>query len=150
MKFAKLYAMDKKAETEGAWIRWQDDAELRIARHNNPEAQRIRGELIRAWERATGRKGKMTPEDSRRINCEVLARGVVRDWRGFDLSGPQVAEALAKHNIAPPENLKSPAYSWELCFALLMEFPDFANDVAMVATSETTFRAEEVEEAGEV
>lgn len=145
MKFTKLYAMDKAAEVEGRWIPWHDGAELKIARASNPEAQKLRAELMKPYERPGFRPRKLSDEDSKRINLRVIAQACLKDWKGVSLVGAE--EALAKHGVSL-KKLDGAPYSPEVGFALLMEYDDFAIEVMGAVTNEDLFRAEEVEEAG--
>ncbi|HPC84757.1 MAG TPA: hypothetical protein P5144_15895 [Thermoanaerobaculia bacterium] len=145
MKLKARYEMDKAAEIDGRWVAWGDGAELKVARANNQNAQKLRERLMAPFERPGFRTRKASEEEQAAILRQVLAHACLKDWRGVELTPEEVDHLAAEYGVQVADP-KRPAYTPELGVALMTLYEDFLRDVLTVATNEDLFRAEQVEE----
>jgi len=139
MKFVETYLTDKKAEREGTWVPIGDGAQVKVARIGTPEYRNRLRQLGKPYERQI-RKGNLSPEINEQVTVQALAEVILLDWTGIEGEGlERFGVTVAADNSVP--------YSVENAKILLIEFPDFRDEVVDLASNVETFRAENVEDA---
>ncbi len=146
LKIAKQYTMNEDAVQNGKWIPFGEGAEVKIARYNNTEAEKIRKKEAAAFERPGFRMKKMSEADDRRITAKVLAYGCVKDWRNVSVEGLEGMLESEYGIKLSTEEAKAPKFTPELCLALLTWSEDFYRDVFLCAVNEDLFRSQDMEE----
>lgn len=124
---------DTAAETEGAWFEYspRGDEVFRVkmarAGNNNADFGREMEKRVRPF-RAGVRDAKsavIPPHIERKINAEVYARTVVKDWNADDVGEP---------------------FSIEACIQIFMDAPDFLAWVMNASSSADSFRKQVIAE----
>lgn len=94
---------DPELEKAGVWHDYEGGSRLKVARHNNEEAQSMRIELYSANKQVLEAKTDESEQKAKDLECEVLAKAVLMDWEGMvDEDGnelkcdPEVGELYLK------------------------------------------------------
>lgn len=119
---------DISLETEGTWVPYLEDIELRIARSSNPEFQAWCRRALRPHRK---RAGKIKEKEMRAITVEGWARFILKGWRNLqDELGKEIQ------------------YSWEKAVELLSrpDLKDMFDFVIKTSQSMSAFIQESIEE----
>jgi len=119
----KTYNADHDAEVKGQWMPLAG-GEVLIARHGNAAFNKAIA-AASAPHRAIIAAGKATPEQIRDINAKGISEAILLGWRGFDEE-----------------------YSLTAAYALLIDQPDFADDIMVMSQQRERFQKMDVQEAG--
>lgn len=123
---------DTAAEIEGAWFEYNPRGDqpfrVKLARTGsvNPEFTKLMEQRVRPF-RAGVRDGNASipPAMERKINAEVYARTVVKDWNAEDVGEPFTVDA---------------------CIDVFTKAPDFLMWVMGASSSADSFRKRQIEE----
>jgi hypothetical protein len=127
MDLRKEYYTDPKLEQEGVDIDLGDGAVVTVCRPNNPKFRDYLNKLRKPYERQIQR-GTADQDVLDKLTRKAVARHVLIGWKGIEVDGDEVK------------------YSPEKAEELMIQFPDFQEDVLFAANSRETFRAEVAEE----
>ena len=117
-----------EVEKEGVWVDYRDGSKVKVARIGNPNFTRLQDAKLKAHRRKQ-RAGTMESELETRLLCEVIAKTILLDWKGFTEAGKEFK------------------YSESRAFNLLVERIDFRNEIVEFATSEENFHRGEQEDS---
>lgn len=127
MDIGRAFA-DPQKEKEGNWVDYREDSKVKIARVGTPNFQRVYESRLKPHRRKQ-RDGTLSGDVENKILCEVVAETILLDWEGFTNNGKELK------------------YSKKAAFDLLMEHIDFRNEIVELATTESSFYADYVEES---
>ena len=125
-------AVDPAKEKGGVWIDIGDGGKLLIARYDNPNFVRLFNELRKPHMRLA-QSGKLSEEKAAEILAEALSQAVLLDWRGIQLAAGETDIPYSQKKAF--EILKDPIYK------------QFRQIVIELATEESHFRQEQIEES---
>jgi hypothetical protein len=117
-----------ETEKEGVWVDYRDGSKIKIARIGNPIFTRTYDNKLKPHRRKQ-RAGTMETELEVRVLCEVVAKTIILDWKGFTQDGKEFK------------------YTEKRAFELLEKSIDFRNEVVDLATAEETFHQEDAEDS---
>lgn len=126
----KLFGTNKKAETEGIWIDYAEGISMKIARMggSNTEYGNYLAAQLKPY-KFQMEKGTLPDSKAREILIDVVARYVLKDWKGVtDSKGKEIE------------------FSAEKAKEVLAEYPELLNDLRIVAEDHRQFAAETLEE----
>lgn len=98
----ELNAYESDSFEDGVWSAIQGDSELKVARAGNPLYLRELEKLEKSFRKEHG--DKLTPEQRQSLNCQAIARGLLRDWRNITENGkvidytPEIGAKYLKRN----------------------------------------------------
>ncbi|WP_417837654.1 hypothetical protein [Thalassospira tepidiphila] len=98
----ELNSYDADSFETGVWSTVQGDSELKVARAGNAEYQRELEKLEKSFRKEHGEK--LTPGQRHSLNCQAIARGLLKDWRNVTENGkvieytPEVGAKYLKRN----------------------------------------------------
>jgi uncharacterized membrane protein len=98
----ELNAYEADSFEDGVWSAIQGDSELKVARAGNPLYLRELEKLEKSFRKEHG--DKLTPEQRQSLNCQAIARGLLRDWRNITENGkvidytPEIGAKYLKRN----------------------------------------------------
>jgi hypothetical protein len=127
MDLRKEYFTDKNLEEGGVDVDLGGGAVVTICRTNNPKFRDYLNKLRKPYERQIQR-GTADQDVLDKLTRKAVARYVVIGWQGIEIDGEEVE------------------YSPETAEKIMIEFPDFQEDVLFAANSRETFRQEVKEE----
>ena len=110
MDIKKTFGTDKEKETNGVWENFGDGCKIRIARMNNPAYTAAFNRLISPVQKKYARR-TLDEGVLEEIVCRAMGEAIITDWAGLK------------------ENGKPLKYSPETAYRLLMEYPDFKDQV---------------------
>lgn len=125
----KKVAIDTEAASKGVWISVGDDAELLIARWDNPEFAKMVRKRVKKYSRLSGDITESKEAD--RELADLLSKTVLLNWRNLTLGG-----------VPFP-------YTQENAYKLLFEpeYVEFRDLVVRLSQDASNFRTASVEEA---
>jgi hypothetical protein len=85
----ELDAFEADSFEDGLWFPIVGDSKLKIARAGNPEYLRTLEKLEKSFRREHGEK--LTPEARQSLNCQAIAKGLLKDWENVNERGKAVA-----------------------------------------------------------
>ena len=129
--FFDRYKTDKSQEEEGVWVDFGDGIRVKVRRLNSKYSRDTRAKLEKPY--ATSFRGKDYPLDIQELLLiKQLSHAIIVDWEGV----PSVADP------------KKPAgLSHEEVEAVLKEFPDFREEIALASMERATFQEITTKEA---
>jgi hypothetical protein len=127
MDLKKEYFTDKKLEEGGVDVELGDGAVVTVCRTNNPKFREYLNKLRKPYERQIQR-GTADQDILDKLTRKAVARYVLVGWKGIEIDGEAVK------------------YSPETAEQIMIDFPDFQEDVLFAANSRETFRQEVTEE----
>lgn len=89
MQNFELDAFEADSFEEGLWFPIVGDSKLKIARAGNPEYLRTLEKLEKSFRREHGEK--LSPEARQSLNCQAIAKGLLKDWENVNERGKAVA-----------------------------------------------------------
>lgn len=89
MQNFELDAFEADSFEEGLWFPIVGDSKLKIARAGNPEYLRTLERLEKSFRREHGEK--LSPEARQSLNCQAIAKGLLKDWENVNERGKAVA-----------------------------------------------------------
>lgn len=119
---------DPEIEREGIWVDYRDGSKVKVARIGNPNFTRIYDAKLKPHRRKQ-RAGSMETELETRILCEVVAKTVLLDWKGF--------------TQGKGEDKKEYKYTEKRAFDMLSKSIDFRNEIVDLAAAEETFHQDD-------
>lgn len=142
-----VFLTDEKAEAEGRWVEFGDGAAMLLARINNEKAQALFEKLMAPYNRPGFRKRNPSKEQMRKVVCEVLAHGCIKDWRGFFFGekARRIVESQVGFAVCGEDGYLLP-YTPDLGIAVLGVSKDLTDQVFEAAKNEENFRIEQLEE----
>lgn len=126
MDIGKEYGTDKAKEVEGIWVEMGDGAEVLVARIYNKNHNEAIKRLTNK-NKTLSRNRKLTEEMILDLTCQGFAEAVLLDWKGMK------------------ENGKNLPYSRENAYRILKQYPDFREDIALIAGRMENFKREDEE-----
>lgn len=126
MDFKSAFGTDEKLETEGRWFPIAAGTEVKIARTGNPSYRTMLRARLKPYMQSL-QKGLLDDETGDAVLIEVMARTIVKDWKGFDKDG------------------KEYPFSTQNAVSMMSEFKDFRDFVARNADDMQSFKAEATE-----
>jgi hypothetical protein len=129
MDMGKTFGTSSKLETEGVWRDIGEGGEVKIARINNREHQKVMRQLM-APHRAAQRASKLPQALIEKIAIEGVAIAILKDWKGCTDEGKPLGAYTDKEGVR-----------------MLTKYPDFLDFVSAVATDMTNFQEEHEAEA---
>lgn len=122
------YKTDKDLEQNGKWFTCRFGEEVKIARINNKEFQKLQKELTKPYKRILAVGGEIPDKRQDEIAIELYARTIVKGWKPETMPHPETGVPME----FTYENVK---------FALEYS-EDFLNDIASFAKEMESFRTE--------
>ncbi|WP_339885248.1 hypothetical protein [Vreelandella maris] len=98
----ELNSYDADSFETGVWSAVQGDSELKVARAGNAEYLRELEKLEKSFRKEHGEK--LEPQQRHSLNCQAIARGLLKDWRNVTENGkvieytPEVGAKYLKRN----------------------------------------------------
>lgn len=126
--FLTRYAFDEKKANGGIWEKLFGDFEVLVARLPNPAYRKRLAELLEPFTLKIEAK-EFTEEQYEDLKVKALAGTVLLDWRGLDVEGQDVPFSLERAELA------------------LVEYPDFARDVANLGSRWSRFKGDNTKAA---
>lgn len=130
MDLKKRYATDLKLEEDGIPVDFGDGAEVVVARWGNEAFLRELEAAQRPYRQQLER-GTMPREKDRQLINRVIARTIIKSWKGFKEGGEDLPSTVETFQRV----LDDPAYK------------DFRQDIIAAAQSADLFRQEALEAA---
>jgi hypothetical protein len=124
----KIYGTDKEASENGKWFEVGDGAEVLLARANNKRFQKKHKALQKPYIRKI-RNGTIDPNLEEELSVKAAVGTILLDWKDMILDNKLVK------------------YSDETAIKVLLEFPDFASDIADISVTMESFKIEDTEDA---
>lgn len=119
------FRTNKEWELNGVWVDLGDGAQVKVARHGNPNHKRVVRELLKPYKQQV-RNETLSDEIAERIQKDALIECLLLDWRGIELDGEELP--FNRENVAKA-----------------LQIEDFYNDVRFLTESFATFQSEELE-----
>lgn len=85
----ELDAFEADSFEDGLWFPIMGDSKLKIARAGNPEYLRTLEKLEKSFRREHGEK--LTPEARQSLNCQAIAKGLLKDWENVNERGKAIS-----------------------------------------------------------
>lgn len=98
----ELNSYDADSFETGVWSAVQGDSELKVARAGNAEYLRELEKLEKSFRKEHGEK--LEPQQRHSLNCQAIARGLLKDWRNITENGkvidytPEIGAKYLKRN----------------------------------------------------
>lgn len=98
----ELNSYDADSFETGVWSAVQGDSELKVARAGNAEYLRELEKLEKSFRKEHGEK--LEPQQRHSLNCQAIARGLLKDWRNVTENGkvieytPEIGAKYLKRN----------------------------------------------------
>ena len=89
MDVFKTYAVDEAREEAGAWMEL-GDAELLIARGNNPRFTRLFTRLVKQHKRILDSQTEEADKLAQRLHVQALAETVLLGWKNLQYQGEEI------------------------------------------------------------
>ena len=131
-----LFATDLDKVENGTWVAISPGVSFRLARLNRPEFNAVRNKLMEENSVTfnvlkSTQKHKELEELSSQIFAKVLARAIVKDWKGVTVDGAEVP------------------FTEEACEAILIDpaMVDLVTHIVNLANDRENFRVKGIEEA---
>lgn len=89
MDVFKTYAVDEAREESGAWMEL-GDAELLIARGNNPRFTKLFSRLVKQHKRVLDSRNDEADKLAQRLHVQALAETVLLGWKNLQYQGEEI------------------------------------------------------------
>jgi hypothetical protein len=113
LDLADAFGSSESAETEGIWASLGDDAEVRVARLGNPEAQRAYRRMPKAIRRQL-EEGLMSEKHAVDFLVRFIAQHLLKDWKGIEEGGKPLAFSQANAERKLRQHRRFRDKVWEL------------------------------------
>lgn len=123
------YETDSGAEEDGKWFDMQGGIRVKVRRFTSKVAQENRVKLEAPYLR-THRSGKIPEKVSESITIRQLAETILVDWEGLANREGELIE-----------------FDVEVAHKILLELPNFRNEIAQLSLVMDNYRIEDAEEA---
>ena len=90
----ELFDTDPFKEVEGVWRPFGADAEVLIARWENPNHERLMRKKLRAEKEVIQAQDELSDAAVERITIEVMSHTILLGWKGFKTKGANPGEKV--------------------------------------------------------
>ncbi len=123
----KKFAIDKKSEAEGVWVKLDENTEVKVARMNNARYNKLFRRLSQPYKKAI-RTNTLSDSVAEDILYRCAAETILLDWEGLEEDGKPIE------------------YSTDKAYELLKNYEQFRDFVMGCAEDFDLFKVQDAEE----
>jgi len=127
MDLKKSFGVNSEQVENGKWFDLEDGGAVKVAKYGNSKwlAELVR---LRKPHLATIRTGALSDEVTTEITVKAMAKGILLDWKNISIDGEEFH------------------YSRENAEKILLEYPEFREAIAQIASERKSFALEDIAE----